>query len=86
MLFYDMDSEHTFTLPEVYSAWQELKEAEPWNHAEHFINEMFEIIMATINDRNNLEIVGMMPKEIDGLIQRIRKELSKNDSILLQRI
>lgn len=79
MMFYDMDSEHTYTLPEVYSEWQELKEEDPWNHSEHFINEMFEIIMATINDRNNLEIVGMMPKEISGLVRRIRKELSKND-------
>ena len=79
MMFCDLDSEHTYTLSEIYSEWKELKTEDPWNHSKHFMIEMFELLMATINGRNNLEIVGMMPREVNRLIIRIRTRLDKSD-------
>lgn len=80
MRLYDMDTESVYTLPELYNDWQDFRKEEPWNHAEDFKTEIFEVLMATVNGRNNLEIIGLVPKEISRLIRRIRKEIEKNDN------
>lgn len=80
MRLYDMDTEAVYTLPELYNDWQDFRKEEPWNHAEDFKTEIFEVLMATVNGRNNLEIVDLVPKEISRLIRRIRKEIEKNDN------
>ena len=74
-----MDTKAIYTLPELYTDWNDFRKDDPWTHAEDFKTEIFELLMATVNGRNNLEILGLVPREIDKLIQRIRREIEKND-------
>ena len=73
MRLYDMDDGSIYTLPELFTSWKAFRTEEPWNHAENFRTEIFGILMATVNGRNNMEIIGMTDKETDRLINRIRK-------------
>lgn len=45
------------------------------NHAPDFKTELFEILMATINGRNDLEILSMTHREISSLTLRLRAQL-----------
>ena len=38
---------------------------------------MLEILMATINGRNDLEIIGMTPREVNNYIIRLRDRVLK---------
>lgn len=75
MKLYDMDDGSVYTLPELFTSWKAFRKEEPWNHAENFRTEIFGILMATVNGRNNLEIIGMTAKETSGLINRIRRRI-----------
>ena len=75
---YDMQ-EHP--LPDIYNAWKEFRSAEPYNHADTFGVELLEILMATINGRNDLEIVGMTPAETSRYIIRLRKACERKGTI-----
>lgn len=75
MLFIDLNTAETITAADLCREYHTFKAEDPENHAESFKAEYFNIIMATINGRNDIDIVGQTPREIENIITRIRKTL-----------
>ena len=70
-----MNDRRTYTLSEIRKDWDELRNQDPENTAPDFKTEVFEILMATVNGRNDLEVVGLTHRETDRLIRRLRAQL-----------
>lgn len=77
MKLYDIEAEKGYTLPELFEEWKAFRQEDPVNHAESFSAEWFEILMATVNGRNDCEIIGPTASELDRYIRKIRKEVEK---------
>ena len=75
MKFIDLNDDHVYTIADLKKDWQEFREEDPENHADRFKIEFFEILMATINGRNDLEIIGLTPREVSNYIIRLRSEI-----------
>ena len=75
MRFIDLNDDREYTVADLKRDWAQFREEDPVNHAERFKIEFFEILMATINGRNDLDIIGMTPKETSNLILRLRAQL-----------
>ena len=75
MRFIDLNDDRVFTLSDLHRDWTQFRQEDPDNHAATFRIEFFEILMATINGRNDLDIIGMTPKETSNLILRLRAQL-----------
>lgn len=75
MRFIDLNDDHIYTLADLKKDWQEFRAEDPENHAPDFKTELFEILMATVNGRNDLEIVGLTPRQTSNLIIRLRAQL-----------
>ena len=75
MGFLDLNNGIVFTLPEIKREWEVFRKEDPYNHAGDFTTELFEILMATINGRNDLEIIGPTPRETSSIILRLRAQL-----------
>lgn len=67
----DMNTERVYTLPELKAEWKEFLNSDPWNHAMSFRIELFNILMATINGRNDCEVLGVTGPELSRFILRI---------------
>ena len=57
MKFIDLNDDRVYTLQDLRRDWAQFREEDPENHAPDFKTELFEILMATINGRNDLEIL-----------------------------
>ena len=75
MKLMDLDDGREYTLPALRSEWEALRREDPENHSAYFRTEMSNILIATVNGRNNLEIVGPTPAETDRIIMRLRRGL-----------
>ena len=75
MKFKDLNDDSVCTLSEIRRDWLTLREEDPENTAPDFRTEVFEILMATVNGRNDLEIIGLTHRETDRLIRRLRAQL-----------
>ena len=75
MMFIDLNDDREYTVADLKRDWAQFWEEDPDNHAASFRIEFFEILMATINGRNDLEIVGLTPREISNYIIRLRAQL-----------
>ena len=75
MQFIDTNDRKTYTLSEIKRDWDLLRNQDPENCAPDFKTELFEILMATVNGRNDLEIIGLTHNETDRLIRRLRAQL-----------
>ena len=75
MRFIDGNDGREYTLPDLRRDWQSFRKEDPKNHAESFRIEMLEILMATINGRNDLEIVGLTPREVSKYITTLRTRI-----------
>ena len=75
MQFIDLNDHSVITLSEIRRDWLESRESDPENTAPDFKTELFEILLATVNGRNDLEIAGLTHRETDRLIQRLRTKL-----------
>ena len=73
--FKDMNDNSLRTLSEIRRDWLTLRDEDPENTAPDFRTEVFEILMATINGRNDLEIIGPTPREVNRIILRLRTQL-----------
>ena len=71
MKLFDMNTEKEYTLPELFREWKEFLNEEPWNHAKTFRIEWFNILMATVNGRNDCDVIGLTPAELNRYILRI---------------
>ena len=77
MKFIDLNDERIYNLQDLHRDWAQFRQEEPENHAESFQIELLEILMATINGRNDLEIIGMTPQEVSNYIIRLRDRVLK---------
>lgn len=75
MYFIDRYDNGRITLPELYQQWKELKTEDPYNHACDFKTELFEILLASINGRNDLDIIGPTPPELSRFLLALRSAL-----------
>ena len=75
MKFKDMNDDSIRTLSEIRRDWLTLRDEDPENTAPDFRTEVFEILMAAINGRNDLEIIGPTPREVNRIILRLRTQL-----------
>ena len=75
MKFIDLNDDRVYTLADLKREWEALRAEDPENHAERFQIELLEILMATINGRNDLEIIGMTPREVSNYIISLRGRL-----------
>ena len=71
----EIDTGRELTLPELHREWQEFRAEDPDNHADDFMTELHEILMATVNGRNDCDIVGLTPSETSDYIITIRKAM-----------
>lgn len=71
----EIDTGRELTLPELRREWQEFREEDPDNHADDFMTELYEILMATVNGRNDCDVVGLTPSETSDYIITIRKAM-----------
>ena len=75
MQFIDLNDDRIYTLQDLHRDWAQFRQEDPENHAPDFKTELFEILMATINGRNDLEIIGLTPREVSNYIIRLRSEI-----------
>ena len=75
MRFIDLCDDRKYTVADLKRDWAQFREEDPVNHAASFRIEFFEILMATINGRNDLEITGLTSREISNIIIRLRAQL-----------
>ena len=75
MKFIDLNDDRVYTPADLKSDWAQFREEDPDNHAASFRIEFFEILMATINGRNDLEILGLTPQEVSNYIISLRAQL-----------
>ena len=75
MKFIDLNDDRVYTLQDLHRDWAQFRQEDPENHAPDFKTELFEILMATINGRNDLEILGMTHLEISSLTLRLQPSL-----------
>lgn len=76
MTFLDLNDHRNYSLSDLKRDWITLINEEPYNHAPRFKSELLEILMATINGRNDLEITGPTSREISKYIIRLRTEVA----------
>ena len=79
MKFIDLNDDRVYTIADLKKDWQEFRAEDPENHADRFKIEFFEILMATINGRNDLEIIGLTPREVSNYIVRLRSEIWREE-------
>ncbi len=77
MKFIDLNDDRVYSVADLKREWEALRAEDPENHAEGFQIELLEILMATINGRNDLEIIGMTPREVCNYIIRLRERALK---------
>ena len=75
MKFIDLNDDREYTVADLKRDWAQFREEDPDNHAASFRIEFFEILMATINGRNDLEIIGLTPREVSNYIISLRAQL-----------
>ena len=75
MRFIDLNDDREYTVSDLKRDWTQFRMEDPDNHSASFQIEFFEILMATINGRNDLEITGMTPREISNITLRLRAQL-----------
>ncbi len=75
MKFIDLNDDRVYTPADLKRDWAQFREEDPDNHAASFRIEFFEILMATINGRNDLDILGLTHREVSNLILRLRAQL-----------
>ena len=75
MTFKDLNDGRVYTLSQIRRDWLESRADDPENTAPDLKTELFEILMATVNGRNDLEIANLTHRETDRLIQRLRAQL-----------
>jgi hypothetical protein len=75
MKLIDTYSEREYSLMDLKAHYLRFKAEEPWNHCEDFRVELFEILMASVNGRNDLDIIGLTNREVSEYMARLRKSL-----------
>ena len=75
MKLIDLNDDRVYAPADLKRDWAQFRHEDPDNHAASFRIEFFQILMATINGRNDFEITGLTPRETSNLILRLRAQL-----------
>ena len=77
MKFYDIDRDVSYTLQDIKNDFTEFKAEDPENYEQYETFSVYlpVLMMDTINGRNDLEIVGLTPDEIERLIGTLFKKV-----------
>ena len=75
MRFMDLNDNTVYSLADLRRDWETLRADDHVSYPESFRIELLEILMATINGRNDLEILGLTPRETRRYIRRLRETL-----------
>ena len=73
MWFIDLDTGELIILLDLKQEWEQEIRFEEDHRGETFFMYLYDVLMATISDRNDLEIRGMTPREIGWIIFKLRK-------------
>ena len=77
MTLYDTNTDRAYSLTDLHRDWQQFKAEDPVNHADDFMTELYEILMATVNGRNDCDVVGLTPSETCDYIISIRHAIRR---------
>lgn len=72
MFFIDIDDDKKISLQELKAEYITFRAEDPYNHAANFKTEFFNILMATINGRNDIDIYGPTPRELSNYIMKLK--------------
>jgi hypothetical protein len=75
MKLVEIDTGRAISLPELRQDWQTFRTDDPVNHADDFTTELYEILMATVNGRNDYDVDGMTPTETSKYILALRDKI-----------
>lgn len=75
MFFIDDYNGETVVIPDLYKEWKTGVKSEPENYDQSFLVYVFNVILAAINERNDLSVHGITKKELKNIIKRIEKAL-----------
>ena len=75
MKLVEIDTGRAISLPELCRDWQAFRTEDPVNHADDFTTELYEILMATVNGRNDCDLVGLTPTETCNYILALRNKI-----------
>ena len=75
MKLVEIDTGRAISLPELRRDWQTFRADDQFNHADDFTTELYEILMATVNGRNDYDIDGMTPTETSNYILALRDKI-----------
>ena len=81
MKLYDANTDRAYTLPELRSEWLEFRASDPDNHADTFTVELFEVLMATVNGRNDCDVVGMTAPELNRYIINLMSKVKGGEHV-----
>lgn len=79
MKFIDLNDGHLYTIADLENDWRELRSEDPESYAGSFKIEFLEILMATVNGRNDLEVIGMTNHEVSNYIVKLRSEIQQKE-------
>lgn len=72
MRFIDNYSDMEYSIKDLFNDYKTFKLEEPYNHCENFKTELLEIMLASINGRNDFDIIGLTSNEIEKIILKLR--------------
>lgn len=72
MRLIDTETGGTLGLEYLKEEYEALRRTEPENHQSTFKAELLEILLATVNGRNDCEITGLTAREVNRYILRLR--------------
>ena len=77
MKLLDTYDDKIYTLQALQNDYIDFRKDDPWNHAENFRAELYGILMAAINGRNDFNIIGPTPAEISRIIMKLSEVANK---------
>jgi hypothetical protein len=75
MTLLDAYDGRSYSMLNLFNDWKSFRAEDPVNHSARFPVEFFEILMASVNGRNDLDVVGLTPAETSRYILRLRSHL-----------
>jgi len=77
MTFIDTYDDREYSLLDMARDYRTFRNEDPVNHAETFTAELFEIIMASVNGRNDLDVIGPTPSEVSRICNSLRMKIER---------
>lgn len=74
MTFIDRNDDRSYSLRDIYSDWKQARTEEPEETLPTFAAEALEVIRCAISGRNDLDVIGPTPRELDRIVRRLRTQ------------